>query len=132
MIKKPISNNTPVTGIGTSFDASKIITMDMGMFPPSKPFRGFVSIIRIQLDNISSATTCTMRICSDTTGNECLVTDTTSNIFNGITTATTGTAEIDVAGFLGLVDTDQFYFFLKFNNGSADCRYIELNWADKG
>jgi len=128
-IENPRSESA-VTGIATSFDLAKIITIDMGMFPPDAAYRGFVSIIRAQLSSISSATTCTIRICADTTGDEMLLTDTTSNIFTGLTTATKGTAMWAVEGFLGLQENDKFHVFLHVNNGSVTADYVEITWAD--
>ena len=119
-----------VSGIGTSFDVGKIMTIDMGMFPPDAAFRGFVSIIRAQFSSISSATTCTIRICADTLGDEMLLTDTTSNIFAGLTTTTKGTAMWAIEGFLGLEENDKFHVFLKVNNGSVTADYVEISWAD--
>ena len=128
-IENPRSES-PVSGIGTSFDLAKIITIDMGMFPPDAAYRGFVSIIRAQFSSISSATTCTIRICVDTTGDEMLLTDTTSNIFPGLTTATKGTAQWMIDGFLGLPQGDKFHVFLHVNNGSVTADYVEISWAN--
>ena len=59
-----------------------------------------------------------------------LLTDTTSTIYTGLTTATKGTAMWAVEGFLGLQENDQFYVFLKVNNGSLTADYVEITWAD--
>ena len=129
-IYKPRSESA-VTGIGTSFDLAKRIEIDMGMFPPDAAYRGFVSIIRAQFSSISSATTCTIRICADTEGDEMLLTDTTSSIFQGLTTTTKGTAMWAIDGFLALVDNDKFHVFLKTNAGSVTADYVEITWADR-
>ncbi len=128
-IEKP-RTTAAVSGIDTSFDTAKVMTIDMGMFPPDAAFRGYVSIIRAQFSSISSATTATIRICVDSTGDEMLLTDTTSTIYTGLTTATKGTAMWAVEGFLGLEENDQFYVFLKVNNGSLTADYVEITWAD--
>ena len=52
-IENPRSESA-VTGIATSFHLAKIITIDMGMFPPDAAYRGFVSIIRAKFSSISS------------------------------------------------------------------------------
>ena len=59
-----------VAGIGNSFDVGKVLLVDMGMFPPTAAYHGYVSIIQVQCSNISSATTATLRICRDTGGDE--------------------------------------------------------------
>ena len=49
-----------VASIGNSFDVGKVLLVDMGMFPPTAAYHGFVSIIQVQCSNISSATTATL------------------------------------------------------------------------
>lgn len=123
-------STAPMSGIGTSFDLAKRIEIDLGMFPPDAAYRGFVSIIRAQFSSISSATTCTIRICIDATGDEMLLTDTTSSIFTGLTTTTKGTAMWMVDGFLSLQENDKVHIFLHTNAGTLDADYVEINWAD--
>ena len=130
-IYKPRSESA-VASIGTSFDLAKRIEIDMGMFPPTAAFRGFVSIIQIQMSAISSATTSTIRICRDSSGDEALVTDVTSSIFTGLTTSTKGTACFAVDGFLAVEENDKVFCFVKTNAGTVNVDYIEITWADKG
>ena len=125
-----VVNSAGQTGIGTSFDVSKVLTVDMGMFPPSAAYRGYVSLIVGQFSNISSATTATIRICRDLAGDECIVTDTASSIFNGLTTTTKGTACWALNCFAGLEENDQFYIWIHVNNGSLDVDFVEITWGD--
>ena len=102
----------------------------MGMFPPSAAYRGYTSLIIGQISNISSATTLTLRVCRDTLGDQMIITDTTSNIFTGLTTATKGTAIWALNAFVGLEENDQLHVFLKTNNGTCDVDFVEITWGD--
>ena len=130
MIVRVVSSDSPVDNVGNSFDVSKIITVDMGMFPPSAAYRGYTSLIIGQISNISSATTLTLRDCRDTLGDQMIITDTTSNIFTGLTTATKGTAIWALNAFVGLEENDQLHVFLKTNNGTCDVDFVEITWGD--
>ena len=101
-----VVNSTGVSGISNAFDVSKVIQMDMGMFPSDAPYRGYVSLIVAQISSISNATTITLRICRDPEGDQCIVTDTASTIFTGLTTATKGSACWALNAFAGVEDND--------------------------
>ncbi len=118
-------------GISSSFNVAKVIAVDMDMFPPTQAFRGYISMITVQLSNLSAVskpTTLTMRICRDATGDEMIITDTTSNIFYGLTDTSDGTAIFALNGFTGLTDSDDLYCFVKVNQGSCDVDYFEIVW----
>ena len=123
-------SNVPVLGIDTSFDVTKGFVMDMGMFPDDAPYRGYVSLIVIQLSAISGATNLTIRICRDAAGDEMIITDTTSQIFTGITTATKGTACYALNAFAGLAETDRLHVFCKTNAGSLTADFCEITWGE--
>jgi hypothetical protein len=125
-----VVNSEGVSGISNSFDVSKVIQMDMGMFPSDAPYRGYVSLIIAQISAIDSATTITIRICRDVLGDECIVTDTASSIFTGLTTSTKGSACWALNAFAGVEDNDQLYCFIKSNNGTFNLDYLEITWGD--
>ncbi|MAP53285.1 MAG: hypothetical protein CL605_00120 [Altibacter sp.] len=125
-----VVNSNPVTGITNSFNVEKMIQMDMGMYPETAPYRGYVSLIVAQVSNISDATTITIRVCRDQLGDQCIVTDTTSSIFTGLTTATKGSACWALNAFAGVEENDQLFCFIKSNNGSFDLDYLEITWGD--
>jgi len=123
-------NSTPVSGIGTSFNVSQVFELDMGMFPDDAPYRGYVSLIVAQVSSIAGgATTLTMRICRDATGDECIITDTTSQLFAGLTTATKGSACYSLNAFASLEAADKVYVFLKTNSGTVTCDFVEITWG---
>ena len=57
-----------------------------------------------------------------------LITDTTSNIFYGITDNTDGTAIFALNGFTGLNESDDLYCFVKVNQGTCDVDFFEIVW----
>ncbi len=122
-------NETPVTGIGTSFDINKVIEVDMGMFPCDAPYRGYMSLILVQCSAISSATTVTIRICRDSAGDEMIITDTASQLFTGVSTATKGTAAFALNAFASLASTDKVFVFLKSNAGTFTSDFVEITWG---
>ena len=120
----------PITGVGTSFDVAKGAEVDMGMFPPDQAFMGYVSLIVLQFSSMASTpTTATIRICRDSAGDEMIVTDTTSTIFEGITTSTKGSACFLLNAHVGAANCDQLHVFAKLNNGSATIDFVEITWG---
>ena len=124
--------DTPVTGIGSSFAAGKVITVDMGVFPAGKAFRGYVALITAQISSIaSSAATLTLRICRDATGDEMVVSDVDNTMSTGITTATDGTAQWNLGTYVGLASGDDLHCFLKTDTGTVTCDFLEIMWSPK-
>lgn len=114
-----VDSESAVAGISSAFDVAKIISINMDMFPPDQPFEGYMSLIRIQLSAISSATELTMRVCIDTAGDKMLITDTTSDIYTGITTPTLGTVIFALNAYTKVKDTSDLHIFVKTNTGSC-------------
>mgnify|MGYP003633516866 CR=1 FL=1 len=134
MIKRAVSDSE-ITGIGSSFDLTKVIKIDMGMFPLSAPLRSKISLITAQFSNMSTPTspsTATIRICRDILGDHAVLTETDSSIFSGLTTSTKGTAIWSIEGNVCLDSNDYLYIFIKSNTGSFDVEYIEINWNNSG
>lgn len=122
--------DTPITGIDTNFDVSKSAQIDMGMFPPDQAYRGYVSLITVQFSSLASnPTTATIRVCRDPAGDQMIITDTTSNIFTGLTTATSGTAGFLLNAHVAVRDNDQLYVFVKLNTGSTTIDFVEITWG---
>ena len=115
-----------VSGIGSAYALSKILTVDMDMFPPSQPFEGKNMLFVVQMSNINSATEITMRVCYDTAGDQMLVTDTKSDIYTGITTATKGTVIFSLNSFVQLTVAGDLHVFCKTNTGTVDIDYVTI------
>ena len=118
VIEKSI-NEAPVTGITNSFDADKKIQLDLSYYINNQ-FSGKLQGLWVFLSSISTASTITMRLCTDAQGDEIVVTDTVSTISTGITTGTKGSAiwsiSLDVFLF-----TNKLYLFIKTDAGSVTC-----------
>tara|TARA_A100001201_G_scaffold10901_1_gene14945 strand:+ start:426 stop:833 length:408 start_codon:yes stop_codon:yes gene_type:complete len=123
-----VTSRTAVTGIGSSFDLAKRIDIDMEMFPPSQHFEGYMSLIVLQLSNINTASEITMRLCRDQAGDQMLITDTVSDIFTGITTATNGSAIFALNSFVKVDRAGDLYAFVKLDTGSCDLDFVEITY----
>ena len=123
-----VTSRTAVTGIGSSFDLAKRIDIDMQMFPPSQHFEGYMSLIVLQLSNINAASEITMRLCRDQAGDQMLITDTVSDIFTGITTATNGSAIFALNSFVKVDRAGDLYAFVKLDTGSCDLDFVEITY----
>lgn len=123
-----VTSRTAVSGIGSSFDLAKRIDIDMEMFPPSQHFEGYMSLIVLQLSNINAASEITMRLCRDQAGDQMLITDTVSDIFTGITTATNGSAIFALNSFVKVDRAGDLYAFVKLDTGSCDLDFVEITY----
>ena len=123
-----VTSRTAVTGVGSSFDLAKRIDIDMEMFPPSQSFEGYMSLITLQLSSINAAANITLRLCRDTAGDQMIITDTQSDIFTGITTATKGTAIFALNSFVKVAQAGDLYAFVKLNTGSCDIDFCEITY----
>jgi hypothetical protein len=123
-----VTSRTAVTGIGSSFDLAKRIDIDMEMFPPSQYFEGYLSLIVLQVSNINAASEITMRLCRDQAGDQMLITDTVSDIYTGITTATNGSAIFALNSFVKVDRAGDLYAFVKLDTGSCDLDFVEITY----
>ena len=122
-------DNTDVAAVGTAFNAAKHneVTLSGG------PFLGRISGIVIQVKSLAGAdggaapTTLTMRLAYESDGDVCIVTDTASSIYAGITTATTGTADYRADVDLS-IDTGKVYVFCKTNQGTCTIDSVKITW----
>lgn len=122
LIHRSYRNASDTTDINIldAYDASKYSTLDLN---PGGNILARISGITIQLKSLTASgsglpSALTMRITSDTLGNNCIITDTISSIATGISTTTDGTADyradVDVALVPAVV-----YVFCKTNTGTA-------------
>lgn len=123
-----VTSRTAITGIGSSFDLAKRIDIDMQMFPPSQNFEGYMSLIVLQLSSINAANEITIRLCRDQAGDEMIITDTVSDIYTGITTATKGSAIFALNSFVKVDRAGDLYAFVKLDTGSCDLDFLEITY----
>ena len=122
-------DNTDVAAVGTAFNAAKHneVTLSGG------PFLGRISGIVIQVKSLAGAdgsgvpTALTMRLAYESDGDVCIVTDTASSVYAGITTATTGTADYRADVDLS-IDTGKVYVFCKTNQGTCTIDSVKITW----
>ena len=126
-------STTTVTGIGTTYDASKGLEVDLNYSPRTAVFLARVSMVKIFLSNLSDSSTptkLTISISEDPTGNKFFLTNTQTDIQQGITTATDGTGLIDlnVIVCMSIDLTDKCYVFFKVDQGSCDVDQVTITW----
>ena len=111
--------DTPIAGITSSFDTDKKIQLDLTYYINNQ-FSGKLQGLWVFLSSISTASTITMRLCTDAQGDEIIVTDTVSTISTGITTGTKGSAiwSISLDVFLS---TNKLYLFIKTDASTVTC-----------
>tara|TARA_R100001594_G_scaffold32476_1_gene60351 strand:- start:1639 stop:2052 length:414 start_codon:yes stop_codon:yes gene_type:complete len=124
-------DNTDVAAVGTAFNSAKHneVTLSGG------PFLGRISGIVIQVKSLAGSgdpagpvpSTLTMRLAYEADGDICIVTDTASSIYAGITTATTGTADYRADVDLS-IDTGKVYVFCKTNQGTCTIDSVKITW----
>ena len=121
-----VTSRSSVSAIGSSFNIAKRIDIDMEMFPPSQSFEGYLSLIVLQVSNINAATEITLRVCRDQEGDQMIITDTVSDLYTGITTATKGSAVFALNAFVKVGSAGDLYAFLKTNTGTCDLDFVEM------
>ena len=123
-----VTSRSSVSGVGSTFDVNKVIDIDMNMFPPSQHFEGYLSLIVLQISNINAAEKITMRLCRDSAGDEMIITDTQSDLFTGITTATKGSAIFALNAFVKVGHAGDLHAFVKTDTGTCDIDFVEMTY----
>jgi len=126
LIKKS-SDTTQKTGVTTSYDASKKATLALQM-PSNFPLAFHLEGLFIRMSSLaSSPTKITMKLTTDSGGDEAIVTGTESTIETGVTTATDGSVvyKIDLDY---IFDSSNVYVFFKTDVGSVSVDSVELTY----
>tara|TARA_A100001011_G_scaffold343037_1_gene377029 strand:+ start:146 stop:556 length:411 start_codon:yes stop_codon:yes gene_type:complete len=126
-------STTTITGIGTSYDPSKGLEVDLNFVPRTAVFLAKVSLVQVFLSNLSGSSTptkLTISISEDQQGDQFFLTDTQSTIQAGLTTSTDGTAlyMLDVIVTMSNDLTDKCYVFFKVDQGSCDIQKVTITW----
>ena len=120
------SDATDVAAVGTTFAAAKYNTVALR----GGPFLGTISGIVIQVKSIAGgASSLTMRITSDVTGDACVITDTPSTIATGVTTAAEGTA-IYAANVNFSTAGGTVYVFCRTDAGTVTIDSVTITWEE--
>tara|TARA_Y100000592_G_scaffold3595_1_gene5189 strand:+ start:4667 stop:5077 length:411 start_codon:yes stop_codon:yes gene_type:complete len=123
-----------VVGIGTSYNIDKKVEIDLNYRPKTARFVAEVSLITIHFENMSTETKpqkVNLCISRDSGGNKYVLTETESDIQEGIGDDTKGSAMFKVEGIVSLPVADTVFAHLKLNQGSADCSEIVITWRDE-
>lgn len=112
------TSGTISQSLTTSFHAPVLQALQDGMNGT------YFSAIYIHVHAIAAgATSLTLRVSPDATGDECIIPDTTATLVSGYTTATRGAVvyKVDVDAYL---PTSNIYWTVKTNAGTATLKYI--------
>ena len=124
-------HTTPIASIGTAFDAAKkaTVALDGGLLYESQ-YRGNIVAILAQFSSISGAASVTLILSTDAGGDEMIMTDTSSDISAGATTATDGTAiwKLDIPWIQST--TNIIYGLLKTNAGTVTLDALKITWHE--
>tara|TARA_R110000824_G_scaffold174338_1_gene352430 strand:+ start:23015 stop:23455 length:441 start_codon:yes stop_codon:yes gene_type:complete len=129
-----------VTGIGTSYATTKVITIVMNSARKAdnvtpQPHRGIMESIRFQCTAMTGVATVTWKLCSDLGGDETVIQSSAVTLDVGTTTSTVASGS-DTIG-IPLQNTnatpllqDTYYLFLKGNAATFSCDYVEFGWLE--
>jgi len=123
-----------VAGIGTEYDLTKKVEIDLGFRPRTARFMAKVSYINIQCSNLQPAdkpSEITICISEDVEGDEMIVTDTTSTLQHGLTTETKGTAAYRIDAIITLDSADTVYLHVKTDKGTLEINQAIITWNDQ-
>ena len=132
-----VVNQTDIASVGTSYDLAKKHTFDL-LAPKSagsqNPFRAFLRSMFFRCTSIAGgAAKVTIRICTDTAGDFTILGDTEVALDLGISTATTGCAQIlfdDYPFWEYINNSDTVYAFYKVDAGTATIDVAQINWSE--
>jgi len=133
-IIKQADTGTITQALTTAFHAPVALDLATELSPDGKPltvtaYPFHISAVYIHVHAIAAgATSLVLRISPDSTGDEMLVPDTTATLSTGYTTATRGGVvyKVDVDAFL---DTDQVYWTVKTNAGTATVKDLKITFS---
>jgi hypothetical protein len=133
-IIKQADTGTITQALTTAFHAPVALDLATELSPDGKPltvtaYPFHISAVYIHVHAIAAgATSLVLRISPDSTGDEMLVPDTTATLSTGYTNATRGGVvyKVDVDAFL---DTDQVYWTLKTNAGTATVKDLKITFS---
>ena len=114
--------------IGNSFDASKRSALDLNIDYVTV-FAANVQGLFVKLESIHASTSSlTMKLCTDTAGDEILIPDTQADISTGITTTDKGAAvwKIDLDVY---TSAEMYYLFFKTNAGTATISDVQMTYS---
>jgi len=132
-----ISNTTPIVGVGTTYDVTKVHPLDLNIrrspYKASQQFKGFLETLLFSVSNVAGGgTTITCRLCIDPNGDLPAIGDVQVPIDFGITTGTSGTCQVlyDHFGFDDILGADTLYVFYKIDAGTCDVGVSQVNWSE--
>ena len=128
-----VGKSTTSQSVDTTFGTGKRHTLALrpgGNAAASTRRQGTLGALYVYLDTIVTAATVTVRVTRDAAGDECLMPDTASTIYTGVSTAADGSAVFDLDIPFALLSQDEVYVFLKLDAGTATWGEASLTWQE--
>lgn len=128
-------NSSKPTGIGTSYDTSKVVQIDLNYTPKTARFISRISLIFCRFTNLSvlnKPVELYMCMTQDINGNKFILTETTSMIQHGLEDESEGGAVFKLEGIVSLTSSnyDNVYLFFKTDKGTLDIDEVIITWED--
>ena len=133
MRMKDAKNINVATDIGTTYDLSKKIEVDLNFTPRTARFIAKVSVITVKCINLSSSSKPSklyLSISEDVFGDDLLLTESETDFFYGLTTSSKGTGQFRVDGILSSEFNDTIYCHLRSDQGTFDLSEVRITWED--
>lgn len=126
---------TNVNGITTTYATIRVHQHDLYADlagKEGKTFQDRIESIIVRLENVTAATTVTVRLCMDANGDFTIVPDTVANLSPGITTANSACAAIYYGSPIKNVvgNNDTLYLFVKVDAGTATLDASCVTWSE--
>lgn len=119
-----------ITGIGTSYDVNKKTDIYLS-YSGTKYFNTTLNLIHIRLSSITTGTVVSIKMTSDSGGDDIFLSDTSGSIDYGLSTATKGVVQLDISSML-YDESETFYIFAKVDSGSANIDEVIITYSGNG
>ena len=136
-----IINTITATGsetLGTSYNTTDVIALDMASTQPYQPskmqFAGIIETLHFKVTSAAGgASSLTMKVCLDATGDDCIIPSTQSVLEAGVTTAATMCCTFSVGTALAQTignNNATLYVFAKLDAGTATFAQVTVTWRE--
>jgi hypothetical protein len=130
-----VTNDSDIAAVGTAYNLAKFHSIQLqaagGMNMQGQPYKNFLRSMIIKAKSLAGgAAKVTFRLCSDATGDTCVVGDTEVVFDLGITTVTEGTAQILFDDYPFFEEDDTIFVFYKVDAGTATIDFAQINWSE--
>lgn len=121
-------SESAISSIGTSYDVNKRTEITLS-YDRKKFFLSKLGTIKISCSSVVSATTISIKMTDDATGNIGFLPDTSAALDIGLTDTSKAFCVIDISSML-YSDVETFYCFVKVDTGSLNVDEITITFEN--